>query len=261
MASFDATTTSQRPLYLFSAKNEAYLRGQTKTPHDSQTSSLIGTIVFCAFFILFGGIFWYAGQNEIAVSRELHQHGVDTVGTVNDRYTSSDDDGTSYYLVGTFMAQDTVYSFQYSVGADRYSKTGIGTTIPVCYSSHNPTIHRLGTRAEQSPNSGTGIVLSGVGMVSAIGGVLLTLSSVYRWAARGDYRDKLIKSGQILYGDITSAERDSDGDVTLHYAFFTPHGSRITGQQYIGTVRDQMQSLRTRSIAVLFLDDKTYMVL
>lgn len=254
-------------VFVLNPAHRAYVDGVQDRPSFTGARMSGGCgMLFMIPFVL-AGIFVIG----LAVSTGVQWWQLRTVGASVDAVvtgfdTSSDDDGTTYYLLYRFEARDErSYEGRASVSSDMYRATNEGDRIRIRYLPGDPRTNRL-----ESDISGIPVEVGFLTLFSVCWNVFV-IGMFGSMLAQSGKLARLARSGQRVDGTIVniSGSEDSDGDlsVTLHYTFTSPaSGATITGKSsqmrndLKRTGRKMLPSVAT-PVVVWYVDERTHLVL
>jgi hypothetical protein len=111
------------------------------------------SVIFVMIFVLVGVGMVGISVKEFIDYRQLREDGMVVRGRMIDRYISTSEDSTSYYLVYEFAAaNDRIYRDKQSVDRDLYDDFERGGSIQIEYDADNPTLSKVaGTNSVWTP--------------------------------------------------------------------------------------------------------------
>ena len=243
--------------FLITPSNYQYLnRSRRSVNSESRRGMLILLvilIVIAALALGFGA--WGSWDRD----NHFRAKGVDTQGTAIERRVSRGR-STSYYITYRYTVNGQTYTHEESVSSSDYDRVYTNQKIAVRYLSDNPAESEL---AGHSDIGGAIFwLIIGLVLVGSSAFVFTRLQRLSRFAQRG----------QIMQGMITNAtmtitrSRRSQTSYTLgiNYVFRNPYGTEVAGKEQKNRKDMQnadMYSLRGAPVAVLYIDDKNYMLL
>lgn len=252
-ASASAHAAFVNKVFLFNERNRDFLSGKRKTPVNLNDSYGC-MVVFAGLFILIGLVIALFGVSEMQRYRALAANGVMTTAVVQDKSTSTDDDGTSYYITYTFTTSDNrTRSSTQSVSEGRYNRIEYGQRIDVLYDPGNPGNVRI---------DGTNDIGMSVGILAFAGFWELFCVVIFGAVLRGMWMQRrLVRRGVVLPGRIVQVEsfEDSDDDFNIRVSFQArkSDGRWIDGHHSAvrNDLRHTMLPSMGRMIAVLYLKE------
>jgi hypothetical protein len=246
-------------LWLSNPANSAFLAG-TATKPKGKSSGGCGLIVFLGIFVAFGLVFVGIGVNEIRTQSRLEQSGETIAATIYNLDIDTSGDSTDYEISYRYRVGEQEYTRTEDVSRDFYFQQRVGGRLDIVYDPVSPSTSRIAAQIGRSPI--WLFILFGV--VFAI----IPLFVIFGAAAQADRNEQLAKKGQIVYGEVTAFEGDTDSDgdfmAKLNYRIARPDGSIFEHRDRFRTNHNEWSDHPPKKgdrVAVLYLDDKKYMLL
>lgn len=242
-------------VFLLDPDNEPFATGASSTlPAGGQGCILL----FMSIFVLAGLFMAVEIVRQWAHVVILTTSYAEVQGQVVDRWIESDE-GATYYVTYRFVANDQVYTVEEAVAKATYHSVEEGQSLTVRYARSYPSIATI-----QPGRIGGLLALTGFGLVWDG----LVVSFAWLLVRKIRKRCRLARRGQRIAGEVLScaSDRDSDGDLLLkvRFGFRSPQsGKWIEGKD--SQTRKDLEGKPLPSpgtpVHVLYLDDKTYMML
>lgn len=247
--------------FVFDPANQAFLNGQStrlRPPNTDPGMKLLMLVLALALLMsAMTAREWYT-MAQIAF------YGTAAQAVVTDSRIESapSESGTStdFRIFYRYSVKDRVYTSNQTVNELLFNQVGLscGTPIDILYSRMSPEISNIAGYP-----SGSDLfrnlfllgftVLLNMGAYAAVSGKIQT--------ARQDRR--LAREGQFIQGQVVTCKvepSDAGSFMTLQYAFQSPQGTPITGEETREDSRDELPAPGT-PVTVIFADDQCYRAL
>jgi hypothetical protein len=257
--------------FLLNPDNRALMEGRVSYKHLAKDGHE-GSMGFLYLFILVGIIasVFLIGMavvewKEWAILRNA---GVETQGTIVERYVDTSGDSNSYHVRYTFEhtpanGDPRTYSNEDQVDYAAYQRAEQGRAIAVLYTPADPNLSTL------DMNMSPPWMLTGFSAIWIPGFLGAPIFIVSKLSNQKGTMNRLRQGSRKLLGEVLECRQrvDSDNDcfVTLSYRFQSPE----SGQILEGKHERERDDLRDASklpasgtpVVVLYRDDKTFQVL
>jgi hypothetical protein len=249
----------QSDLWLANPENSNFLSGATSKPKGNSSAAVGGclfTFIMVLTILVFGGF----GLRELLVRNQLEREGERIGATITNLVIDDSDDSTSYEVTYSYRVGTHNYSRMESVSQGFYNQLRVGQRLDILYHSSNPDESRIAV----DTGNPTWVIFLVIGAVA----VLLEIGTALAVLGQANRRNRLLRDGKIVYGELTLVDGhiDSDNDlmIRLGYRIPRPDGTFFEHQPRFRTGhnewKDRVPKVGDR-VAVLYLDDKTHQLL
>lgn len=244
-------------LWLSNPANAAFLEDRTKRPKSgSSCVALFIALILFGIAIPFGVV----GISELITRTQLQQSGERIGATITNLVEDDSGDSTDYEVTYGYRVGERPFTRTEEVAFRFYVRLKVNQRLDIVYLPSNPAVSRIDSDTGKADTP----LLLGFGALFTVIGIGI----LFAMAQHGDRVDKLVKNGQLLYGEVTSfeGEIDSDNDLMarLAYKFTRPDGTVFHHKDRFRTSHNDWKDRRPKTgnqIAVLYLDDRNYLLL
>ena len=243
--------------FLFHEKNRDYLTGKRSKPVSKNAGCMV---VFLIPFIIAGIGVAIFGVKLFSDWQTLNERGVIRQGVYVGSERVEDDEGDyDYYATYSYVVNERQYTARQSISSSLYNTLIIGSEMTVLVDPQNPSLVRI-----DGTNSTDEFMFL---FVFAFCWNIIIFPVFFGTIYAIFQRNKRLKHGQIIFGEIVDAQKEIDSDddcrVRITYEFFTPNGIHEVGKtnEINNAMKNRRLPLTGVRVAILYHNIKNYELL